>query len=287
MIRSMTAFSAAERQTQWGTLSAELRSVNHRYLELSLRLPDDLRGFEPQLREQIGARISRGKLELGLRLRSAQATQNALRINSQRLQQLAQAFAQVSAALPDVECNFTEVLRYPGVVEELPMDSEGLGRELSLVIDQLLDGFVGAREREGQKLAEVMIDRLNAIDQQIVQIRQWLPEIRQQLEKRLRTRLADLDLPADSGRLEQELVISIQKMDVEEELDRLATHITEARRVLAKDDSVGRRLDFLLQEFNREANTLGSKSIDTRTSQASVELKVLIEQIREQVQNVE
>ncbi len=287
MIRSMTAYAAAECNGAWGTLGAELRAVNHRYLELSLRLPEELRVFEPYIREQVAARISRGKLELGMRVRGMPQAASGIRINQVRLAELAEAQKTVAAGLSTAPSDFIEVLKYPGVVEEAPIDMDGLERDVHEVLASLLDSFIDARAREGEKLAAVMRSRLDSIDELLRQLRVWMPEIREQLQTRLRARLAELAQAADNGRLEQELVIGLQKMDVEEELDRLDTHVSEARRVLGLDEAVGRRLDFLLQEFNREANTLGSKSVDSRTSQAAVELKVLIEQIREQVQNLE
>ena len=182
---------------------------------------------------------------------------------------------------------FTELLRFPGVVEEDALDQAGLQAEALALLDETLAEFVAAREREGAKLAAVMAERVDGIERITRQVREWLPEIRAALRARLETKLADLKLPLEPGRLEQEVVLNLQKIDVDEELDRLASHVAEARRVFALPEAVGRRLDFLMQEFNREANTLGSKSVDSRTTQAAVELKVLIEQLREQVQNLE
>lgn len=287
MIRSMTAFASGERATAWGTVACELRAVNHRFLELGVRAPEELRALEPLVRERVGARAQRGKMELGLRFRGDTAGTGELKVNQPLLAKLGDLAHDCAARFPQLHVEFTELLRYPGVVESAEVDLAGLQREALLLVDQTIDEFCQAREREGAKLAAMMRERLDAIEAITVQVRQWLPEIRAGLRTRLETRLAELKVPLDAGRLEQELVLWLQKLDVDEELDRLASHVAEARRVLGLKEAVGRRLDFLMQEFNREANTLGSKSVDARTSAAAVELKVLIEQLREQVQNLE
>jgi uncharacterized protein (TIGR00255 family) len=286
MIRSMTAFASAERVAPFGTLSCELRAVNHRYLELSLRLPEDLRALEPALRERVAARVQRGKLDLGLRLRPADAG-SELRLNAVMLERLAELARDCEARFPRLQVDFAELLRYPGLIEQSEVDADALRDQALSLLEEVLDEFTRAREREGGKLAGAMLERLDGIARVSAQVREWVPEIRIALRARLDQRLADLKQPLDPGRLEQELVLGLQKIDVDEELDRLDTHVAEARRVLKLSDAVGRRLDFLMQEFNREANTLGSKSVDARTTQAAVELKVLIEQLREQVQNLE
>ncbi len=286
-LRSMTAFASAERATTWGSLACELRSVNHRYLELGLRLPDELRALEPALRERLAARISRGKLDLGFRFRAVAGANAELRVNQALLERLAEVAGRTSALFPGQTVTFTELLRYPGVLEEPELDLEGLHAEALELLDRVTDEFLAAREREGAALATAMNERLDGIERCAGQVREWMPEIRAALRTRLDNRLAELKQPLDPGRLEQELVLGLQKLDVDEELDRLASHIVEARRVLKLREAVGRRMDFLMQEFNREANTLGSKSVDARTSQVAVELKVLIEQLREQVQNIE
>lgn len=288
MIRSMTAFASSERTTAWGTLSAELRAVNHRYLEFSMRAPDDLRGLELAIRERVAAKVQRGKVEMSLRLKSAtSASTRELVLNDDLLERLAQAAMRQSSRFPGLHVNFTDLLAFPGVVEQDAPDPAGLHAETLAVVDATLDEFCLAREREGAKLADVLREKLDGMEAACANVRQWLPEIRAGLRTRLETRFAELAPTLDPGRLEQEFVLWLQKLDVDEELDRLATHIGEARRILGLREAVGRRLDFLMQEFNREANTLGSKSIDSRTSQIAVELKVLIEQMREQVQNLE
>lgn len=288
MIRSMTAFASAERQTRWGTLGCELRAVNHRYLELSVRAPEELRALEPALREQVSAKVQRGKLELSLRLRATPDIGTAaLRLNQPLLDQLAEAARDLGQRFPGLSVDFSSLLTLPGVLEQEGIDAAGLQGEALALVEETLAEFLRAREREGDKLAATLRERLAGIETACGQVRQWLPEIRAALRARLEARYAELAPDLDPGRLEQEFVLWLQKLDVDEELDRLATHVAEARRVLGLHEAVGRRLDFLMQEFNREANTLGSKSVDARTSQIAVELKVLIEQMREQVQNLE
>lgn len=286
MIRSMTAFASGERSTEWGTLGCELRAVNHRFLELGLRLPEELRVLEPALRERVAARISRGKVDLGLRLRQADGGE-ALQLNDALLGRLSALALDVDARFPGVRTQFTELLQFPGVLQGRDVDPAALQAEALRLLDEVLDQFVAAREREGANLAQAILERVDGIARHAADVRTLMPVIRAGQRSKLELRLADLAQPADQGRLEQELVLWLQKLDVDEELDRLDSHIVEIRRVLAQKDPVGRRLDFLLQEFNREANTLGSKSVDKRTSQVAVELKVLIDQIREQVQNIE
>ncbi|WP_374249046.1 YicC/YloC family endoribonuclease [Thermomonas sp.] len=287
MIRSMTAFAAGERSTEWGVLSGELRAVNHRFLELGLRLPDELRAFEAALRERVSARVSRGKLDLVLRLRTTVAG-DALQVDEALVGRLAALAQRLDAGFPSLQVQFTELLQFPGVLQSRGLDADALQREALVVVDAVLDDFIAAREREGGKLAQVIGERAEAIAGIAAEVRTLVPLIRAGQRAKLEARLADLAQPADPGRLEQELVIWLQKLDVDEELDRLDSHLVELRRILkGGKEPVGRRLDFLLQEFNREANTLGSKSVDARTSNAAVELKVLIDQIREQIQNIE
>lgn len=286
MIRSMTAFASGERVTQWGTLGCELRSVNHRFLEIGVRLHDDLRALEPVLRERIAARIQRGKLDLTLRLRSPEG-EGGLQVNPTRLRELSDLAIDLTARFPGLHTDFTQLLQFPGVMQAPATDAAALQAEAMVLLDAVLDEFVASREREGGKLAAVIGERIDGIARIAADVRTLMPAIRLGQRAKLEARLADLAQPADPGRLEQELVIWLQKLDVDEELDRLDAHVSEARRVLKLREAVGRRLDFLLQEFNREANTLGSKSVDARSSGAAVELKVLIDQVREQIQNIE
>lgn len=286
MIRSMTAYAGGERATPWGALGCELRSVNHRFLETGMRLPEELRALEPQLRERLSARLSRGKLDLVVRLRAPESG-NALQVNEALLAQLGQLAHRLTSDFPNLQVSFTDLLQLPGVTRGDAVDAVALQAEALALLEQVLDGFIAAREREGLALATAISERVDAIERIAGEVRTLIPAIREGQRAKLAARLADLPHPVDPGRAEQELVLWLQKLDVDEELDRLGSHIVEIRRVLKQREPVGRRLDFLLQEFNREANTLGSKSVDSRTSSAAVELKVLIDQIREQVQNIE
>ena len=286
MIRSMTAFASAEREAAFGTLAIELRSVNHRYLELGLRLPEELRALEPAIRERVAAKISRGKVDLGLRYKPVGGSK-AMVLDDAAVDRLADAATRLAAKFPAMRVDFTSLLLVPGVIVQDEIDQDALRDAALAVVDEGIADMVAAREREGEKLAGFLRERLDGIASICVSVRGWLPEIRSALRERMDTRLADLKQPLDLGRLEQEVVLQSQRIDVDEELDRLTAHIAEAHRILGLKEAVGRRLDFLMQEFNRESNTLGSKSIDSRTTQAAVELKVLIEQMREQVQNLE
>jgi uncharacterized protein (TIGR00255 family) len=286
MIRSMTAYASAETTGAAGTLSCELRTVNHRYLELSPRLPDDLRSFESLLRERIASKLSRGKLDITVR-RTSDARTESLQVNNALLSRLSEVNLDLAALFPGLRVEFTELLRFPGVLQQSAIDPDSQQAALFDVLDRALDALTATREREGEKLAEILRDKLDSIERVVNDVRGWMPQIRVALRARLESRLADLKQPVEPGRLEQELVLQITRTDVDEELDRLSTHIGETRRVLGLQEPVGRRLDFLMQEFNREANTLGSKSVDARSTNAAVELKVLIEQMREQVQNIE
>jgi uncharacterized protein (TIGR00255 family) len=285
MIRSMTAYASAEGASAAGTLSCELRTVNHRYLEISPRLPEELRNVEPALRERIATRLSRGKVDV--LVRRGESGGESLQIDAARLGRLSELALDMEARFPRMRVEFTELLRFPGVLQHAHVDQDAQQAALLEVLDRALSALTATREREGAKLGDILRERLDGIERIVTQVRGWMPEIRAALRARLESRLADIKQPADPGRLEQELVLQVTRSDVDEELDRLSTHIAETRRVLGLKEPVGRRLDFLMQEFNREANTLGSKSIDARSTNAAVELKVLIEQMREQVQNIE
>lgn len=289
MIQSMTGFASAERQLPAGRLSWEIRSVNHRYLEIGLRLPEDFRVLEPAIRELLGARLGRGKVDAGLRFSRGDGNDEAdLVLNKALVKQilgLHAGLAELSGMRQ--EASLDALLRWPGVVSERQQDSETLQQEALDALAEAISGLRDARSREGRKLVSIIEDKLNTVASLVAQVREWLPDIREGLKNRLLSRLADLPQPLDPGRLEQEVAFLVQKIDVDEELDRLDAHVSESRRVLKLDEPVGRRLDFLMQEFNRESNTLSSKSIDNRSTQVAVELKVLIEQMREQVQNIE
>lgn len=289
MIHSMTGFANAELQALFGRLTWEMRSVNHRYLEIGLRLPEEFRVLEPAVRDFLGEHLSRGKIDAALRYtRSQDAGENELVLNTElarRLLALHRELQQLSAS--PQEFNLNDLLRWPGLISERPPDSEPLQKAALSLLAEAATELKASRSREGEKLLALIRERLDGVEAVVQQVRGWLPEIREALRQRLLNRLADLPQTLDPGRLEQEVALLVQKMDVDEELDRLAAHIDEARRVLELDEPVGRRLDFLMQEFNRESNTLSSKSVDNRSTQAAVELKVLIEQMREQVQNIE
>jgi uncharacterized protein (TIGR00255 family) len=288
MIRSMTAFARADGAQQGAELSWELRSVNHRYLEAFVRLPDELRAMEPLVRERVNARLGRGKLECVLRCRWAPRQAAALELDRDRLKAVLEACREIEtrsaeAASPGV----IELLSWPGVVREPEPDTGTAQQQALALLDQALDELIAHREREGEQIRGLLLARLDGIEQQVAAVRQRLPEVRQKIREKLTARAAELIDKVDNDRLELELVMLAQKMDVDEELDRLQGHVAETRRVLERDEPIGRRLDFLMQEFNREANTLASKSADGDTTASAVELKVLIEQMREQVQNVE
>jgi uncharacterized protein (TIGR00255 family) len=288
MIRSMTAFARREVDTETGTLSWEIRSLNHRYLEPGLRLPEELRAAEAAVRERLCKRLARGKVECACRYRPLATGAVPVDINTDNLARLLVACEKVAAEIPEpAPLDPLDILRWPGVLQEHVVDTEPLVSSALTLLDMTLDDLVASREREGEQIAGLLRQRCDAMSELLARARELLPEIRAALRTRLEMRLAELDIPADPGRLEQELILQLQKVDVDEEMDRLQNHIDEVRRVLERREPVGRRLDFLMQELNREANTLGSKSVSSDTTGISVELKVLIEQMREQVQNVE
>jgi uncharacterized protein (TIGR00255 family) len=288
MMRSMTAFARVSGEKAGAELTWELRSVNHRYLEIFIRLPDELRALEPLLRERVNARLGRGKLECVLRWRLAPQQETALELDPDRLKAVMDACREIETRSSEATSpGVMELLRWPGVVRDPEPETAPLQEFALELLGQALDELIATREREGEKIRGLLTTRLDGIDQQVKKVRERLPKVQIRIREKLQTRLAELETRVDNERVEQELVFLLQKMDVDEELDRLDGHVVETRRVLDSDEPVGRRLDFLMQEFNREANTLGSKSADSETTAASVELKVLIEQMREQVQNVE
>lgn len=286
MIRSMTAYANLEGATPFGWLACEVRAVNSRFLEVGVCLPEELRTLEPRVRERIAARLARGKVDATFRYRPPAAASDLL-LDPRTVAQLAAAAQALKAHFPQLATDFGGLLEWPGLLVKPDLDQDGLASAALALLDRTLEEFVAGRGREGDKLAAALRERLDGIERLVGEVRATLPRIRAALRAKLEARLAELAQVADPGRLEQELVLQLQRMDVDEELDRLAAHVTEARRVLGLDEPVGRRLDFLMQEFNREANTLASKAIDARTTAAAVELKVLIEQMREQVQNLE
>jgi uncharacterized protein (TIGR00255 family) len=289
MIHSMTGFASAERQYDFGRLAWEVRSVNHRYLEIGFRVPEEFRALEPEIRRILGVHLSRGKVDATLRYTPAAAVNSSsLALNSDLASSLLQLHKELqNLSEVDQEPDLQSLLRWPGVIEEQAPDPQPLREAAANLLAEAASDLLAARGREGEQMDLAIRERLKGVEKWVGQIREWLPEIRESLRQKLLGRVEDLQQPLEPGRLEQEVAFLAQKIDVDEELDRLSAHVKETLLVLQRDDPVGRRLDFLMQEFNRESNTLSSKSVDKRTTQASVELKVLIEQMREQVQNIE
>jgi uncharacterized protein (TIGR00255 family) len=288
MPRSMTGFARREAKLSWGTAVWEIRSVNHRYLEPSFRLPEDFREIEPHLRDAMRKALQRGKVEASLSIQWEQE-ETELGINTTRVAQLTKAAQQINHLLGAAAApiNALDILKYPGVIQKQELDRDAMQAAVLKLFNSALEGLIEHRTREGNELEQLILQRLDAVSAQVVAVRARLPEILQTQREKLQTKLAALQIDLDPERLEQEIVMLAQKADVDEELDRLDTHVIEVKRSLKQTDSLGRRLDFLMQELNREANTLSSKSIVSDTTQAAVELKVLIEQMREQVQNLE
>lgn len=288
MTQSMTAFARSESSSDWGVLTLELRAVNHRYLDVSMRLPEDIRVLETKLRNTIAARVSRGKLELNIRIQSSNDQPRELTINVLLVEQLAKANRQIEQLLYNPSTiNPMDVLHWPGVIQSPQLDIKAFHAAVLALLDQALDDFVQNRQREGEKLAGLIRERCQSMQGIVAEVEQKIPDIINSRREKITARLEELAAELDQNRLEQEVVYMIQKLDVAEELDRLKAHFQEVQHVLEQAKPVGRRLDFLMQELNREANTLGSKSVDTSTTRASVDMKVLIEQMREQVQNIE
>lgn len=287
MIHSMTAFARAEQASANGTLSWELRSVNHRYLEPHLRLPESFRDLEGAVREALRNGLSRGKVECTLRFSDDNAGK-ALQVDLERAAQLVAAAESVAGLIKQpAALNPLEVLGWPGVLVADAADPQALNQNALSLFTEALNELKNGREREGSELAKLLNERLDSILEQVIALRELVPQMLAGQRQKILDRCAEMQAELDPQRLEQELVILAQKSDVAEELDRLSTHVSEVRRVLKTGGQAGRRLDFLMQELNREANTLGSKAFDTRSTQAAVNLKVLIEQMREQVQNIE
>ena len=289
MPRSMTGFARREAKFPWGTVIWEIRSVNHRYLEPHFRLPEDFREIEPALRDSIRKMLQRGKIESSLTIQWEQESDAELGINLARVEQLAQATRQINTALGDsaAPVNALELLKWPGVIQKQEIDRSAIQASVLTLFQEALKLLIEHRSREGAELEQLILQRLDAVTAQVVAVRARLPEILQNQREKLQAKIASLQVELEPERLEQEIVLLAQKADVDEELDRLDTHVIEVKRSLKQTDSLGRRLDFLMQELNREANTLSSKAIVADTTQAAVELKVLIEQMREQVQNIE
>ncbi len=289
MIYSMTAFARVQSQGDWGTLVCEMRSINHRYLEIGIHVPDVLRVLEMPMRELIRHHIKRGKIECVIRYQPAPAAEASLfSINPVLARELCKASEEIAVLLKNPGLiSPTDILRFPGVMETRDSGLDKLQDEVIKLLEKAVKDLLAARAREGEELKHLFLQRMDLLQNELVKVRERLPQVMTDQHERLLKRLAEAKLELDSGRLEQEMVIFAQKIDVAEEIDRTETHIAEVRRVLKQGGVAGRRLDFLLQELNREANTLGSKSVDPVLTHAAVEMKVLIEQVREQVQNVE
>ncbi len=288
MVASMTAFARHEDSGDWGQAIWEMRSVNHRYLDLTLRLPEELRALENAIREHISARVKRGKLDCQLRFSSTVAGLGEIAINDAVATNVVRAVEHIAGILREpAPVSSLEILRWPGVIMDTPTDLDPLRGPLLESLDATLAQFLETRRREGDKLRNLLLERCDGMAGQIDLMRAQLPGILDALLERLRARVRDLATEVDEGRIEQEMLLLTQKLDVAEEMDRLEAHLQEFRHILASDQPMGRRLDFLLQEMNREANTLGSKSSHSEGSKVCVELKVLIEQMREQIQNIE
>ncbi len=288
MIRSMTGFARRERATAFGSLAWELRTVNHRYLEVTLRLHEEFRNAEGEFRQTIAGVVRRGKVEAGLYFRPAAALAPALELNEPLLERLIEQANLVRRRLSDAaEINVVDLLRWPGVVREAERDTTPQLEAAHELLAEALDALTESRASEGGRISELLLGRCEAVETIANEVTSRLPEVRERIRARLNDRLSQVVTESNPERLEQEIVIALQKMDVDEELDRLRSHVTEMRKVIAAGEPAGRRLDFLMQEFNREANTLSSKSQDVDTTRSAVDMKVLIEQMREQVQNVE
>jgi uncharacterized protein (TIGR00255 family) len=284
----MTGFARQSAETPIGTLTWELRAVNHRYLDVQFKLPDELRPQEQALRKKVTDAISRGKVECALHFRRAFDQQNEMQIDTQLVELISTRIKEMSAELPATGAvNPFDVLRWPGVVQQREIDAEPLFEEAQALLEAAVAAIQNMRASEGARIADMLESRCDDIASISTAVRARMPEVLEAARTKQRERIEKLDVEADPARLEAELALIAQKLDVDEELDRLDSHLVEIRDVIGREEPVGRRLDFLMQELNREANTLASKSNDTETTKAAVELKVLIEQLREQIQNVE
>ncbi|MDJ0955713.1 MAG: YicC/YloC family endoribonuclease [Arenicellales bacterium] len=284
----MTAFSRTSGQTPWGEITCELRSVNHRYLEINPRLPDEVRSLEPQIRDRIAQHVKRGRVDCNIRLQQQELGAEDVNVNTDLVAKVITVADQIHAQNSNLQpLRVVDVLRWPGVVLAPQFDEDQVGTVAMECLEDAIHQLVDIRRREGERLLSALLVKLEGAREIVDGLKNAVPDWQQQFRQRVEKRLEDAQVELDPSRLEQELVIYIQKSDVSEEIDRLDAHLEELSSVFQQDQPIGRRLDFLMQELNREANTLGSKSIDTRLTQASVELKVLIEQMREQVQNLE
>lgn len=288
MIRSMTAYARKEINANWGNASWELRSVNQRYLETYIRLPEQFRSLEPIIRERLRSRLTRGKVECNLRFELDLSNfQQQLFLNKDLASQLIQSANWIKDQVNNGNINIIDILRWPGVMSAKEQDLDKISIEILALLEKAIDEFIKVRESEGKSLEQLLIQRLEAITAEVTKIRNWMPEILQWQKDKLKTKMEEANIEFEPNRLEQELILTAQRIDIAEELDRLSTHVKETYAILKKNEAVGRRLDFMMQEFNRESNTIASKSINANITASAIELKVLIEQMREQIQNIE
>ena len=288
MVHSMTAFSRQQLEREWGSLTWEIRSVNHRYLEPNIRLPENFRSLENPIRKQLRDKLYRGKIECQLKLRTVEANQIDWQLNLDLISQLTRANSEINNNIEgDYQLSSLDILKWPGVISDQSIDEELFNKEAMGLFEKALDDLMVVREREGASLRDALLKRIASIQGIIDSIQAKMPSIILKQKENLLNKLEELKAEFEPTRLEQEVTVLAQKADVDEELDRLNSHLQEVKRVLDSSGQIGRRLDFLMQELNREANTLSSKSIVVETTQNAVELKVLIEQMREQIQNIE
>ncbi|MGK2960428.1 MAG: YicC/YloC family endoribonuclease [Candidatus Malihini olakiniferum] len=287
MIRSMTAYARRDIKCSWGNASWDLRSVNHRYLEIYIRLPEHFRSLEPVIREHIRARLTRGKIECNLRVELDPSAQGSLIMNKELAKQLIKAANWVKMQSDEGEINPVNILYWPGVMSAQDQDLDAIANELIVLLEKALGDFITARETEGAALKRLIEKRLAGVSAEVVKVRAHMPIILQWQRERLLNKLKEAQVQLENNRQEQELVLLAQRVDVAEELDRLEAHVKETYNILKKSEAVGRHLEFMMQEFNRESNALASKSINTDVTTSAIELKLLIEQMREQIQNIE
>ncbi len=288
MVRSMTAFARQQLAADWGTLTWELKSVNQRFLEPNFRMPETFRHLEFELRNGLRKQLSRGKLECSLRIEYNNTDATAMKLDQNLAQQLLTIHQELQVLSQENQSpNLMQLMRWPNILQQEEADTDSMEKDVKSLFQMAIEQLIQVREREGQDLANMIEERLVGIETEVAKVTELMPQIIQWQKEKLQNRFAEAQIELDSERVEQEMVMLAQKLDVAEELDRLTTHIKECKRLLKKGGAIGRRLDFLMQEFNREANTLGSKSINTDITTSAVELKVLIEQMREQVQNME
>jgi uncharacterized protein (TIGR00255 family) len=287
MIHSMTAFARHEVKGEWGNAVWEIRSVNQRFLETYFRLPEQFRSIEPVLRERFRKQLNRGKVECSLRFNANPTAKSNVTLNKELASELVTHANTIASLANNAVVNPVEIMRWPGVMETEEADMSTIQAEILAAFDQALKEFIVARTDEGENMKALIEQRLDGIVEQADIVKGHMPEVIAWQRKRITDKFADANIELESSRVEQELVLLAQKMDVDEEIDRLFSHVKETRSILKKGGAQGRRLDFMMQEFNREANTLGSKSINADITNSAVELKVLIEQMREQIQNIE